>query len=848
MKWLNGYRMRLPFGSELRAELVLVGLGIAAFLTQPAVSSDFAGVPPIADAGLPRYAAQDQVVLDGTGSYDPDNSGTLSYTWRQISGPAVVITDEDTDTATISGFVQTNEIQECEFELVVGDGELTSLPDTVKVVIVPTFTESTMVLENDSFNPDKPTIIYFSGASTIDGKITWGMGRGAWSGGPAWEEKANIISFYPWVIDKSQNWWDGGPEGAQRTSYTPADMIIVYLSAVAPHYDQAIQTMGLSLGGIPAVDVALRLNTTYADARYAVNRVSFLDASTYALNKLDVSPILLGIEEYGRRVAAFLASSVEGEQCWLDTYNSLVGGFYPSALNVGFSLNSHTLPRNWYRESLTNDYANKFNQGIVAGAYWSVIGPGKNLQLASTPDAQTYKFKWYGGATSGYMDFHEEAQYPGRLPEPVTLVGPADGTFVDANGALFSCEESENAVGYQLLFGRDPYHMVYLFSDTPSPPAESVITFPFEQCWWTVRAYDAYGSTIHADPMHIKAESVIAQTVENATTGQIYPSIQQAINDAQPGDEIVLSSGICQYLESINFKGKNLMIRSTNPDDPTIVAATVINGGDQGTVVTLSGTKETDCVLAGLTILGGTVGVSCRAEFVTIRNCTIKSNGPNAIEFRVGYEPPAIIDCTILGEVVEKNVLALVTYWALDEEEGMVAYDGAGTCDGRLLGDPVWQPDEGLVAGALQFDGVHDCILTGSLPNTIEGPFSVFACVKGGAPGQVVISQRGGVNWLCADTLEGNLMTELMGTGRVVAILSSQTNITDGNWHRIGLVWDGSQRTLYVDDVVVAEDTLANLEVSQSGLLIGTGKAMKAGTFWSGLIDDVRIYSRAINP
>lgn len=33
---------------------------------------------------------------------------------------------------------------------------------------------------------------------------------------------------------------------------------------------------------------------------------------------------------------------------------------------------------------------NQFNNGVIAGAYWSVIGPGKNLQLASTPDVETY--------------------------------------------------------------------------------------------------------------------------------------------------------------------------------------------------------------------------------------------------------------------------------------------------------------------------------------------------------------------------------------------------------------------------------------------------------------------------
>ncbi len=91
-------------------------------------------------------------------------------------------------------------------------------------------------------------------------------------------------------------------------------------------------------------------------------------------------------------------------------------------------------------------------------------------------------------------------------------------------------------------------------------------------------------------------------------------------------------------------------------------------------------------------------------------------------------------------------------------------------------------------------------------------------------------------------------MTELKGTGRDSTELLSQTIITDNDWHRIGLVWDGSFRTLYVDNVAVAEDEQTNLEGSENGLYIGTGKAMEPGSFWSGLIDDVRIYNRAVIP
>jgi hypothetical protein len=43
-----------------------------------AISLGSEGVLPIANAGSSRYAAQEPVILDGTGSYDPDNSGPLN--------------------------------------------------------------------------------------------------------------------------------------------------------------------------------------------------------------------------------------------------------------------------------------------------------------------------------------------------------------------------------------------------------------------------------------------------------------------------------------------------------------------------------------------------------------------------------------------------------------------------------------------------------------------------------------------------------------------------------------------------------------------------------------------------
>ncbi len=206
-------------------------------------------------------------------------------------------------------------------------------------------------------------------------------------------------------------------------------------------------------------------------------------------------------------------------------------------------------------------------------------------------------------------------------------------------------------------------------------------------------------------------------------------------------------------------------------------------------------------------------------------------------------------DLIVLSEHLfeEVNDPTLIAHWAFDETEGMFAADSVGDNDAFVVGGTAWQPNSGQVDGALQLNGVDGCAIAGAVLNPADGPFSIFTWINGGVPGQVVVSQQNAANWLTTDA-EGNLMTELKGAGRSTGPLFSEAVITDGQWHRIGLVWDGSKRTLYVDDVVVADDTQPGLESSQMGLYIGTGKAMEPGTFFSGLIDDVRIYNRAISP
>ena len=98
---------------------------------------------PTADAGADQdVSAASTVTLDGSGSTDPDGD-TLFYTWTQVSGPAVTLSDANIVNPTFLAPASTGQDQLIEFELLVEDRDTTNTSrlsnqpgsDTDRVVI-----------------------------------------------------------------------------------------------------------------------------------------------------------------------------------------------------------------------------------------------------------------------------------------------------------------------------------------------------------------------------------------------------------------------------------------------------------------------------------------------------------------------------------------------------------------------------------------------------------------------------------------------------------------------------------------------------------------------------------------
>ncbi len=99
-----------------------------------------------------------------------------------------------------------------------------------------------------------------------------------------------------------------------------------------------------------------------------------------------------------------------------------------------------------------------------------------------------------------------------------------------------------------------------------------------------------------------QAEKIISGSTLIAVP-EDYNTIQSAINNATDGAEIVVEPGL--YYENIDYNGKNITIRCSNPHDPDIVKNTIINGGNNGSTVTFRNRESSGAVLEGFTITEG---------------------------------------------------------------------------------------------------------------------------------------------------------------------------------------------------------------------------------------------------
>ena len=183
--------------------------------------------------------------------------------------------------------------------------------------------------------------------------------------------------------------------------------------------------------------------------------------------------------------------------------------------------------------------------------------------------------------------------------------------------------------------------------------------------------------------------------------------------------------------------------------------------------------------------------------------------------------------------------------------------------DGVIYGQPIWRTAGGHSSGsgAAELDGLDDNIVEpngGAYLNGLSAA-TVTCWVKSHVTNQdrgifytkipTGVDEALGLRYDKTGSAAVQCITASLQTNLGQTQIQSSSNRQDLNWQHLALVWSsGNGLKLYINGV---EDTLSYPGDALGGTITGVEKFMlgcgATGQYWDGLMDDVRIYSRALD-
>lgn len=195
----------------------------------------------------------------------------------------------------------------------------------------------------------------------------------------------------------------------------------------------------------------------------------------------------------------------------------------------------------------------------------------------------------------------------------------------------------------------------------------------------------------------------------------------------------------------------------------------------------------------------------------------------------------------------------LVAHWSMDEAAGLTARDSYADFDGTLTNMSEYNWVKGFLGNALAFDGKDDYVEIAGYKGITGGASRTCAAwIKANSPSSQIMnwgSAETGAKWAIRVNENGTLRAEVAG-----GYIYGTTSLLDGNWHHIAvvLVDDGSSN---IDEAVLYVDGYRETEyggvlscpvntIEGASAVIGTN--ITKSVFFSGLIDQVKVYDRAL--
>jgi hypothetical protein len=190
---------------------------------------------------------------------------------------------------------------------------------------------------------------------------------------------------------------------------------------------------------------------------------------------------------------------------------------------------------------------------------------------------------------------------------------------------------------------------------------------------------------------------------------------------------------------------------------------------------------------------------------------------------------------------------SLVGWWKLDEGAGSVALDYSGHGNhGELQGDPQWV--EGPDGGALEFDGTGDYVNCGNGPDlNITANLTLMCWIKVEAftkTWETIVGRGDNSYRMSRGPGDGDSIH--FGANGTGSNLNANTIVTTNTWRHVALVYDGTDKVVYIDGVEDARlPSPGAIDTSTYDLYIGAN-SQQSNRNLTGLVDDVRLYNKAL--
>ncbi len=200
---------------------------------------------------------------------------------------------------------------------------------------------------------------------------------------------------------------------------------------------------------------------------------------------------------------------------------------------------------------------------------------------------------------------------------------------------------------------------------------------------------------------------------------------------------------------------------------------------------------------------------------------------------------------------------SLIGYWPMDEGTGTVAYDVSGNGNNGTLSRtatgtlPTWVG--GKFGSSVQLNGSNNWIDCGNAPIfDLTSQVTLAAWVypaRAAATGHECYITKGDLTYTLKEaSTSGNVEMNIYNAGWHTATLTGRTAADNNTWYHLAGTFDGSNIKLYLNGAVAATTAWSGtIATSTTNVCIGRDGAPSAGQrYYSGRIDDVRIYNRAL--